>query len=270
MVAAADDLGGDARVVASMHLVRLISVTAIMPALVLAMFPGAAGGAGRASAGRTRQRRGSAAAMAAPSALLSGDTWRLAALLVVALVAGALANRLQGARWRDPGGDDRRRRGGAPLAGGHRHPSHLALFRPVDRGRRRGRHHHPRRPARLSPLCPRGRADDRLSHRLRPAPRLGAGPGHLARPDDLHHGQRPRQRRQHDHPGHRPGRRFAARHRHARLAPDHRHARLSRCSRAMWWGGGRTRRARESWRDYDRHRPRPRRRTPAAAASTAA
>ena len=75
MVAAADDLEGDPRVVASMHLVRLISVTAFMPALVLALF-----GAGSPVAASAPA---AAAATAWPSvgALLSGDAWRLAVLL---------------------------------------------------------------------------------------------------------------------------------------------------------------------------------------------
>jgi len=89
MVAAADDLGGDARVVASMHLVRLMSVTAFMPALVLALFGAGAPAAGVSLVAPT------AAAPAAAASFLSAQTGRLAVLLGVGIAAGALANRFK-------------------------------------------------------------------------------------------------------------------------------------------------------------------------------
>ena len=78
MVALADDLGGDARVVASMHLVRLISVVLFVPPLVAQLL-----------------LRGASQAMSPAAPALAGAWWRLGLLLVVGLVAGTLAGRLK-------------------------------------------------------------------------------------------------------------------------------------------------------------------------------
>ncbi len=83
MVALADDLGGDARVVASMHLVRLISVVLFIPPVVAKFIIGGA----------------SSAASTAGTAL-NADWWRLGILLVVGLIAGMLA-----VRFKVPAGD---------------------------------------------------------------------------------------------------------------------------------------------------------------------
>ena len=80
MVALADDLGGDPPVVASMHLVRLISVLLFMPAFVTAAF--ATGAAAPASA---------VATAAAPDLL----PLRLAALVALGLGVGYVAIRLR-------------------------------------------------------------------------------------------------------------------------------------------------------------------------------
>jgi uncharacterized protein len=79
MVALADDLGGDARVVASMLLVRLISVLVVIPSLVRVAFPHSAADLATVSATST-----------APEAL-----WRLVLLLAIGLVAGTLAVRFK-------------------------------------------------------------------------------------------------------------------------------------------------------------------------------
>ncbi len=80
MVALADDLGGDPPVVASMHLVRLISVLLFMPAFVTAAF--SSGAAAPAAA----------VAAAAPPDLL---TLRLVALVAMGLAVGFVAIRLK-------------------------------------------------------------------------------------------------------------------------------------------------------------------------------
>ena len=83
MVALTDDLGGDGRAVASLHLVRLISVLLLVPALAHAIFPAAGAAPVAASAGAD------AVGLA-----------RLACLLVLGLGAALVALRL-----RVPAGD---------------------------------------------------------------------------------------------------------------------------------------------------------------------
>ncbi|MHB0857666.1 MAG: AbrB family transcriptional regulator [Anaerolineae bacterium] len=83
MVALAEDLGGDTRVVASMQLVRLLSILLLVPPLVSAAFA-----------------RGVAAAVPPPEAATERALWPLLVLLGLGLVVGRLA-----ARARVPSGD---------------------------------------------------------------------------------------------------------------------------------------------------------------------
>jgi uncharacterized protein len=76
MVSLADDLGGDSRVVASMHLVRLVSILLCIPTIAHAFFPRVGAATVAATAG------------AAP-------TWALLALLVLGLVTAVVAVRLK-------------------------------------------------------------------------------------------------------------------------------------------------------------------------------
>lgn len=78
MVALADDLGGDARVVASMHLVRLVSVMVLVPPLVHVLFPGV---------------HAAPPPISAANALSQAPAWQLACLLVLGQVVGLLAMR---------------------------------------------------------------------------------------------------------------------------------------------------------------------------------
>ncbi|MHB1295752.1 MAG: AbrB family transcriptional regulator [Anaerolineae bacterium] len=84
MVSLAEDLGGDTRVVASMQLVRLLSILLLVPPLVHAAFA-----------------HGVAAVAAAPATATANNAlWALLALLLLGLVAGRLA-----VRARVPSGD---------------------------------------------------------------------------------------------------------------------------------------------------------------------
>lgn len=76
MVSLADDLGGDSRVVASMHLVRLVSILLVIPTMARGLFPQVA-----------------AAPVAAGAA--AAPLWALAAMLVLGIVAAVLALRLR-------------------------------------------------------------------------------------------------------------------------------------------------------------------------------
>ena len=85
MVALARDLDADARLVASMHLVRLLSILFVVPALVRGFFAPAGVGV-------------QASPLAIPTP--AGAPWRLAVLLVLGLAAGAAAH-----HFRLPAGD---------------------------------------------------------------------------------------------------------------------------------------------------------------------
>lgn len=78
MVALADDLLGDARVVASMHLVRLLSVLAVIPTLVHLWFPRSLESIARHTV-----------------SVATVPLWQWAALLALGLAVGAVALRLQ-------------------------------------------------------------------------------------------------------------------------------------------------------------------------------
>lgn len=90
MVALADELGGNAPVVASMHVVRLASVVVIVPALVRALFPAPAA---------------ALSAALSPTMMASTPVWpssaglRLAILLIVGVACGIMA-----VRWHVPAG----------------------------------------------------------------------------------------------------------------------------------------------------------------------
>lgn len=84
LVVMATDLGGEAPVVASMHMVRLVSVTLFMPAFVQAAFPDG----GAIAQAMTTEATGSAA------------VWQLLVLLAVGFALGQIAQRLK-----IPGGD---------------------------------------------------------------------------------------------------------------------------------------------------------------------
>lgn len=79
MVSLADDLGGDGAVVASMHLVRLMSIMALVPPFVTALF------------------EPSTAPSLALTASIAPDglVWRLASILAIGLAAGLAAERLK-------------------------------------------------------------------------------------------------------------------------------------------------------------------------------
>jgi membrane AbrB-like protein len=77
MVSLADDLGGDGAVVASMHLVRVVSILALVPPFVTTLFK------------PSLEPSLALAAAVAPDGML----WRLALLLAIALVAGFAAER---------------------------------------------------------------------------------------------------------------------------------------------------------------------------------
>ncbi|MHB0875872.1 MAG: AbrB family transcriptional regulator [Anaerolineae bacterium] len=82
MVSLADDLGGDSRVVASMHLVRLVSILLLIPTIAHSFFP----------------QVGPSSATAGPIA--AAPLWALAVLIALGLVAAVIATRL-----RLPGGE---------------------------------------------------------------------------------------------------------------------------------------------------------------------
>ncbi|MBN1399973.1 MAG: AbrB family transcriptional regulator [Anaerolineae bacterium] len=80
MVALADDLGGEGAVVASMHLVRYISVQLVVPLLVRARFPAA---------------EGAAVALAGPGAAPAAALLRIILLTTIGLLVGFGAERLR-------------------------------------------------------------------------------------------------------------------------------------------------------------------------------
>ena len=77
MVAMADDLGGDGRLVASMHLIRLVSILIFVPPLVHRYIPPVNGDH----------------ALVATTIAGGGETWRLAALVIIGLAVGLAAAR---------------------------------------------------------------------------------------------------------------------------------------------------------------------------------
>ena len=83
MISLSEDLGGDAPVVASMHVVRLVSVLLVVPAVVVGVF------------GQPISTADAAPVVeVVSSASQSGMAWRLAVLLAAGILVGNLANRI--------------------------------------------------------------------------------------------------------------------------------------------------------------------------------